>query len=110
MPPRKLAARRSRTPPPMPPHRRSTDIDLAGGFRLDLKTGLLLLALAAQWWDMRAQEDKRAEVQKIRDESAVAKMVEFNNRLVEIQAYLSNLKASLAAAGVADVDGKPIRR
>jgi len=27
------------------------DVDLTGGFRLDLKTGMLLLALGASWWN-----------------------------------------------------------
>lgn len=37
------------------------DIDLANGrFRLDLKTGLLLLALAGSWYDARQQQQQQA--------------------------------------------------
>lgn len=105
----------------MPYQRRSTDVDLAGGFRFDLKTGLLLAALLASWYDQRSQWREQAALQKLRDEHTNQQMAEFtaqtNQRMTEfsgkleaITAYLSNLKASLAAAGVADVDGKPIRR
>lgn len=87
------------------------DVDLVGGgFRIDLKTGLLLAALLGQWYDGRSQNQQAAALQAVRDQSTSEKIVELNSRLVEIQAYLSNLKASLAAADVADVDGKPIRR
>lgn len=30
---------------------RPSDVDLTGGFRLDLKTGVLLLGIAASWWN-----------------------------------------------------------
>jgi hypothetical protein len=37
---------------------RESNFDLtSGGFRLDLKTGLLLLAFLFQWWDGRARAD-----------------------------------------------------
>lgn len=94
----------------MPPQRRATDVDLAGGFRLDLKTGVLLAALAAQWWDGRSQAREDRNLQALRDQHATERLAEFSGQLEAITAYLSNLKASLAAAGVADVEGKPIRR
>lgn len=92
------------------PHRRATDVDLSGGFRLDLKTGILLAALLAQWWDGRSQAREAAALQAVREEHATERMAEFSQRLEAITAYLSNLKASLAAAGVADIEGKPLRR
>jgi len=93
-----------------PPRRPATDVDLTGGFRLDLKTMVLLVALLAQWWDGRSQAREAAALQAIRDQHATERMTEFSGRLEAITAYLSNLKASLAAAGVADIDGKPVRR
>lgn len=87
-----------------------TDVDLTGGFRIDLKTGVLLGALLLQWWDGTRRADTEARLQAARDGEQIRVTGELNNRLVEIQAYMSNLKATLAAAGVADVDGRPIRR
>lgn len=105
----------------MPPQRRSDDVDLTGGFRLDLKTAVLLLGLVFSWWDVKQQgklqiatqeirDQKNAEIAKVQNENNAKILADLSQRLNDIQAYMSNLKASLAAAGVADVDGRPIRR
>lgn len=36
---------------------RPSDVDLTGGFRLDLKTGVLLLGIAASWWNQGSRID-----------------------------------------------------
>lgn len=77
-----------------------SDIDLAGGFRLDLKTGVLLLALAAQWWDQRAQSERRAELEIMRSESVKESLTEVK-QLQKVQQYdISAIKLALAEAGI----------
>lgn len=79
---------------------RSSDVDLAGGFRLDLKTGLLLGALLWSWWDQRGQADKRAAVEEVRS-STVSETLGELKRLQAVQSYdISSIKLTLAENGI----------
>ncbi len=80
--------------------RRLHDVDLAGGFRLDLKTGLLLGALLWSWWDQRGQADKRAAVEEVRS-SSVSETLSELKRLQAVQQYdISAIKLTLAENGI----------
>jgi len=55
----------------MPPQR--SDFDLSDGrFRFDLKTGLLLLALAGSWYDGRQQQQQQAILERADREKQAA--------------------------------------
>lgn len=79
----------------------NNDFDLtSGGFRLDLKTGLLLVALAAQWWDNRAQADKQAAIQEVQNKAVQDTLSEVK-RLQSVQQYdVSGIKIALAERGI----------
>lgn len=77
------------------------DLDLSSGsFRLDLKTGVLLLALLAQWWDNRAQADKQSAIFAVQN-AAMQKSLEEVQRLQNLQQYdLGSIKIALAEKGI----------
>lgn len=50
---------------------RSTDVDLTGGFRLDLKTLGLFVALAASWYNQGGKIDSLREKLEIQEKSRI---------------------------------------
>lgn len=79
---------------------RKTDIDLTGGFRLDLKTGLVLLALAFQWWDGREQANRQAAIQEIQNRSTTDALTELK-RLTTTQQYsIETIRVAMAENGI----------
>lgn len=76
------------------------DVDLTGAYRMDLKTLAVLLALGAQWWDGRAQAQRQAELQQIRDTATRETLAEMK-RLQQLQQYdVNNIILALAEAGI----------
>lgn len=93
----------------MPPQ---NDFDLgAGRFRLDLKTGLLLLALAGSWYDGRQQQreqaiqeradrEKQSAIDQVQAKTVTDTLAEVK-RLQTAQAYdISQIKVTLAENGI----------
>lgn len=91
----------------MPPRRATpSDVDLTGGFRLDLKTGLLLVALGGSWYSQGSkidsinqrldlQDKARAEVtaalreaEKARAEVAAAQQKSLADALAKLEVQL----------------------
>lgn len=89
-----------------------SDFDLAAGrFKLDLRTGLLLLALAGSWYDGRQQQREQAIQEKAdREKQAAVDQVQAKlvsdslaevKRLQTAQAYdISQIKVTLAENGI----------
>ena len=76
------------------------DVDLTGGFRLDLKTGLLLLAIAGQWYDGRNQDQRQAEISRVQSEQLTSSLLEVK-RVQTMQGYdLADIRVALAARGI----------
>lgn len=91
-PPRRRPRRRS-----MPPQK---EVDLTGFYRFDMKTIVLLLALAAQWWDGRAQANQEAALQQLRDEQTQATLKEMK-ALQNLQRLdMESVRIALAEAGI----------
>lgn len=92
-----------------------SDVDLTGGFRLDLKTGLLLVALGGSWYSqgskidsinqrLELQEKARAEVmlaqreaEKARSEVAAAQQRALADALAAQQKSLAESLSKLEA-------------
>lgn len=92
----KLNSTRRRRKPTM----RIPDVDLAGGFRLDLRTGLLLVALLGQWYDSRNQDRRQAEIAKVQSDQLTASLLEVK-RVQTLQGYdLNDIKVALASRGI----------
>lgn len=90
-----------RSPMPKP-----SDIDLTGGFRLDLKTLSLVILLVASWYNqtnkidnlsarLDLQEQARTEVEKARKETEDAELRLAAQQQRNFEAALSELKAQL---------------
>lgn len=76
------------------------DLDLTGFYRFDMKTIVLLLALGAQWWDSRAQADREAALQQLRDEQTQATLKEMK-ALQNLQRLdMESVRIALAEAGI----------
>jgi multidrug resistance efflux pump len=85
---------------------RVQDIDLTGGFRLDLKTLALVILLVGSWYTQTSkidnlsarldlQDKARAEVEKARQETEDAKLQLAAQQQKVFEAALSELKAQL---------------
>lgn len=83
-----------------------SDIDLTGGFRLDLKTLSLVILLVASWYNqtnkidnlsarLDLQEQARTEVEKARKETEDAELRLAAQQQRNFEAALSELKAQL---------------
>lgn len=83
-------------------HRLSpADFDLAtGGFRFDLRTGLVLLALLGTWYDSRAQRDKQSALDQMQAKQTSDSLAEVK-RLQMAQAYdVRSIIVALAERGI----------
>lgn len=103
----------------MPTAQRSTpsrpsDVDLTGGFRLDLKTGILLLGLAASWWNqgnkidairqkIDDQETARGKISQLATDAAIkdqqattAALAELRGQVKLMAMDITDLKTALA--------------
>lgn len=80
--------------------RRPSDVDLTGFYRFDAKTIVLLLALAAQWWDGRAQANQEAALQRLRDEQTQSTLREMRQLQNLQQIDLGDIRLALAEAGI----------
>lgn len=78
-----------------------SSMDLSTGkFSLDLKTGLLLLALVFQWWDGRGQSEKQFAVMEVQNKGIQASLDDMK-RLQNLQQYdMSAVKIALAEKGI----------
>lgn len=85
---------------------RATDVDLTGGFRLDLKTLSLVILLVGSWYTqtnkidnlsarLDLQEQARTEVEKARKETEDAELRLAAQQQRNFEAALSELKAQL---------------
>lgn len=77
------------------------DFDLAsGGFRLDLRTLVLLLAFIGAWYDQRSLAERRDAISEIRAEQ-VSKTLSDMQGLQKLQQYdIGAIKLALAEAGI----------
>lgn len=102
----------------MPPRRPSPDVDLTGGFRLDLKTMILLLGLGASWWNVRAEvsqlrgevttrEEARAQIEVAQAEARKAERDALVSALEELKAQLKLTSLDIADLRVAVAGGQP---
>lgn len=92
--------RRSPRRPRVPKAQSSRDIDLTGFYRLDLKTFGLILMLAAQWWDDRAQAARREELDELRS-AQVAEKLDDVKKLQNVQQYdIRAIITALAENGI----------
>jgi sortase (surface protein transpeptidase) len=85
---------------------RPSDIDLTGGFRLDLKTLALVILLVASWYNQTSkidnlsarldlQEQARTEVEKARKETEDAELRLAAQQQRNFESALGELKAQL---------------
>lgn len=78
-----------------------TPFDLANDrVTLDLRTGLVLLALLFQWWDGRAQDRQQAEIQRIQAEATTKQLSEMKGLQVAQQYSIESIKVALAENGI----------
>lgn len=93
---------------------RPPDVDLTGGFRLDLKTGVLLLGLAASWYNQGSkidavrqkvedQETSRTKISQLAQEGAIkdqqattAALAELRGQVKLMAMDITDLKTALA--------------
>ena len=84
---------------------RPSDVDLTGGFRLDLKTGLLLVALGMSWRDQSSKIDAvntRLDLEaKGRAEVAAA-----NREADKARAELATQQQQALASSLAKLEGQ----
>lgn len=75
------------------------DVDLTGGFRLDLRTLALILALAASWWDQKnninaisqridLSEKARVAIEEAKNNLAQEQQRQFEQTLSKLEAQL----------------------
>lgn len=94
------SSRRPKRRKPKPMRLPTPDVDLTGGFRLDLKTVVLLIAIVGQWYDGRNQGQRQAEIAKVQSEQLTASLLEVK-RVQTMQGYdLADIKVALAARGI----------
>lgn len=103
--------------PPNGHHHVPQDVDLTGGFRLDLKTMILLGGLAASWWNVRgevsqlrgevtAREEARSKIEIAQAEARKAERDALVSTLEELKAQLKLTSLDIADLRVAVAGGQ----
>lgn len=96
---------------------RRTDIDLTGGFRLDLKTLGMVVLLAGSWFNLTStisgvrtqldlQEKSRQEIRAAEREAEQARREKDDSERAALQAALNELKAQAKVTSIDVADLK----
>jgi hypothetical protein len=74
----------------------TSEIDLTGFYRMDLKTLVMVILLAGSWYDSRAQEQRRTAVDQERQQQTAQALNEQKSLIKILQLDVTNLQLELA--------------